>query len=90
MVLRRVRPNRAHSQVQADADREQRQVAWEREQRIQNAIREVMLLPGPHLDLARVAAQFEREDRVGSCAAPEFFADTSCFEDMPFGELLEF
>ena len=48
-----------------------------------------MARPGPDLDLARAAAQFEREDGVGSCAAAEFFADTSCLENMAFGELLE-
>ena len=90
IVLRRVRANHARSQAQAEVDHEQRQAALEREQRIQNAIREVVVRPGPNLDLARVAAQFEREDRVGSCVAAEFFADTSGFEDMSFGELLEF
>ena len=62
----------------------------ERRQHIQNAIREVVVRPGPDLDLPRAAAQFEREDRVGSCVAAEFFADTSCFKDMSVGELLEF
>ena len=81
IILRRVRANRARSQVRTEADCEQR---------IQNALREVLVRPGPDLDLARAAAQFEREDRVGSCKAAEFFADTSCFEDMSFGELLEF
>ena len=90
IVLRRVRANRARSQARAEVDHEQRQAALEREQRIQNAIREVVVRPGPDLDLARAAAQFEREDRVGSCVAAEFFADTSCFEEMSFGELLEF
>ena len=55
-----------------------------------NAIRAVLVRPGPDLDLARAAAQFEREDRGGYCAAREFFTDTSCFEDMSFRELLEF
>ena len=90
IVLRRVRANRARSQARAEVDHEQRQAALEREQRIQNAIREVVVRPGPDLDLACAAAQFEREDRVGSCVAAEFFADTSCFEEMSFGELLEF
>ena len=90
IILRRVRANRARSQVRTEADCEQRQAAWKREQPIQNALREVVVRPGPDLDLARAAAQFEREDRVGSCKAAEFFADTSCFEDMSFGELLEF
>ena len=63
---------------------------WERENRVQNAIREVVVRPGPDLDLDRATAQFEREDCVGSCAAAEFFADTSCFEDISFWELLEF
>ena len=66
-----------------------RQAAWECEQRIQNALQEVVVRPGPDLDLARAAAQFEREDGVGSCAAAEYFADTSCLENMSFGELLE-
>ena len=35
-------------------------------------------------------AQFQGEDPVGSCVAAEFFADTSCFEDMSFGERLAF
>ena len=69
IVLWRVRANRARSQARAEADREQRQAAWEREQRIQSAIREVVVRPGSDLDLARASAQFEREDRVGSCAA---------------------
>lgn len=73
-----------------DADREQRQAAWKHDQRIQNAIREVVVRPGPDLDLARAVTQFEHEDRVGSCVAAEFFADTSCFEEMSFGELLKF
>ena len=90
IVLRRVRANRARSQARAEAERQQCQAAMEREQRIQNAIREVVVRPGPDLNLARAAAQFEREDRVGFCVAAEFFADTSCFEDMIFGELLEF
>ena len=90
IVSQRVRPNRASSQAQAEEVREQRQAALECEQRIQNAIRDVVVCPGPDLDLARAAVQFEREDRVGSCVAADFFADTSCFEDMSFGELLEF
>ena len=90
IVLRRMWANRARSQAQAEVDHEQRQAALECEQRIQNAIREVVVRPGPHLDLACAATQFEREDRVGSCVAAEFFADTSCFEEMSFGELLEF
>ena len=75
-----MRANRACSHARAEADREQR---------IPNAIQEVVVRPGPDLDLARTAAQFKREDRVGSCAAAEFFADTSCFEDMSFRELLQ-
>ena len=55
-----------------------------------NAIREVVVRPGPDLDLDRATAQFERKDRVGSCVAAEFFADTSCFEDISFWVLLEF
>ena len=83
------RQTNAHSQARAEAECEQRQAAMEREQRIQNAIRKVVVRLGLDLDLARAAAQFEREDRVGSCAASEFFADSSCFEDMSFRELLE-
>ena len=82
--------NRASSQARTEVDHEQRQAALECEQRIKNALREVVVRPGPDLDLARAAAQFEREDHVGSCVAAEFFADTSCFEDMSFGELLKF
>ena len=90
IVLRHLRANRARSQARAEVDHEQRQAALEREQRIQNATQEVVVRPGPDLHLARAAAQFEREDRVGSCVAAEFFADTPCFEEMSFGELLEF
>ena len=90
IVLWHVPVNRAHSQAREEVDREQHQAALEREQHIQNAIREVVVRPGQDLGLARAATQFEREDRVGSCVAAEFFADTSCFEDMSFGELLEF
>ena len=85
-----MRANRARSQARAEANREQRQAAWEHEQHMQNAIREVVVRPGPDLDLARAAMQSEREDRVGSCAATDFFGDTSCLEDMSFGQLLEF
>ena len=70
IVLRRVRANRAHSQVRAKVDHEQHQAALEREKHIQNATREVVVRPGPYLDLA--------------CAAAEFFADTSCFEVLEF------
>ena len=90
IVLWCMQVNRARSQAGAEADQEQRQKALEREQRIQNAIREVVVRPGTDLDLAHVTAQFEREDHVGSCAAAEFFPDTSCLEDMSFGELFQF
>ena len=85
-----MRANHAHYQGSAAVDREQRQATWAREQRIQNAFRKVMVRPCPDSELARTAEQFEREDHVGSCAAAEFFADTSRFKDMSLGELLEF
>ena len=48
-------------------------VSVKREQSIQNIIWEVVVCPGPDLDLACAAAQFGREDRVGSCAAVSSF-----------------
>ena len=39
--------NRARSQAQSDADREQQQAAWAREQRIRNIIWEVTFRPPP-------------------------------------------
>ena len=57
IVLRHVRANRAHSRAQAEADLEQHQAALEREQRIQNAIRDVVVRPGPDLDEARTISR---------------------------------
>ena len=73
IVLRRVWANHARSQVRAKADCEQRQAAWEHEQSIQNVIWEVVVRPGPDLDLAHAATQFEREDHVGFCVAVSSF-----------------
>ena len=66
--------NRARSHDEWDTDREQPQAAWEREQRIENILREVVVRIGPDLELARTATQFKWEDLLRSFTAAKYFA----------------